>query len=52
MVAGIALLAVALVLAYVGVGYNLRLRSALRERWAPADIAVAKPGRVKRRHQG
>ena len=52
MVAGIALLAVALVLAYVGVGYNLRLRSALRERWAPADIAVAKAGRVKRRHQG
>lgn len=52
LVGGIALLAVALVLAYVGVGYNLRLRSELRERWAPADIPVVKPAGVKQRARG
>lgn len=46
-VTGMALLAIALVLAYAGVGYNLRLRSQLRERWAPADIPVVKAARTR-----
>ena len=46
---GLAMMGAAPVLAYIGVGYNLRLRSELRERWAPADVPRPRSGRARQR---